>query len=71
MISDSIRVFWKYNISIAIVLFGVYLMSVWGLLRYDKQVCLSYSNYITYYCLTITNKYHFLYIILEKTPQNA
>ena len=27
MISDSIGVFWKYNISIAIVLFGVYLMN--------------------------------------------
>ena len=27
MISDSIRVFWKYNISIAIVLLGVYLMN--------------------------------------------
>ena len=37
MISDSIRVFWKYNISIAIVLFGVYLMAVWGLLRYDNS----------------------------------
>jgi hypothetical protein len=35
MINNSTKVFWKYNISIAIVLFGVYLMSVWGLLRYD------------------------------------
>ena len=37
MINNSIKVFWKYNISIAIVLFGVYLMSVWGLLRYDNS----------------------------------
>ena len=27
MISDSIRIFWKYNISITIVLFDVYLMN--------------------------------------------
>ena len=37
MINNSIKVFWKYNISIAIVFFGVYLMSVWGLLRYDNS----------------------------------
>ena len=37
MINNSIKVFWKYNISIAIVLFGVYLMSFWGLLRYDNS----------------------------------
>ncbi len=37
MINNAIKVFWKYNISIAIVLFGVYLMSVWGLLRYDNS----------------------------------
>lgn len=37
MINNSIKVFWKYNISIAIVLFGVYLMAVWGLLRYDNS----------------------------------
>ena len=27
MINNSPKVFWKYNISIAIVLFGVYLMN--------------------------------------------
>ncbi len=27
MINNSTKVFWKYNISIAIVLFGVYLMN--------------------------------------------
>ena len=37
MINNSTKVFWKYNISIAIVLFGVYLMAVWGLLRYDNS----------------------------------
>ena len=37
MINNAIKVFWKYNISIAIVLFGVYLMFVWGLLRYDDS----------------------------------
>ena len=37
MINNSTKVFWKYNISIAIVLFGVYLMSVCGLLRYDDS----------------------------------
>ena len=37
MINNAIKVFWKYNISIAIVLFGVYLMSVCGLLRYDNS----------------------------------
>ena len=37
MINNSTKVFWKYNISIAIVLFGVYLMSVWGLLRYNDS----------------------------------
>ena len=37
MINNSIKVFWKYNISIAIVLFGVYLMFVWGFLRYDDS----------------------------------
>ena len=37
MINNSTKVFWKYNISIAIVLFGVYLMSVWGLLKYDNS----------------------------------
>ena len=37
MINNAIKVFWKYNISIAIVLFGVYLIAVWGLLRYDNS----------------------------------
>jgi len=37
MINNSIKVLGKYNISIAIVLFGVYLMAVWGLLRYDNS----------------------------------
>ena len=37
MTNNATKVFWKYNISIAIVLFGVYLMSVWGLLRYDNS----------------------------------
>ena len=37
MINNSIKVFWKYNISIAIVLFGVYLIAVWELLRYDNS----------------------------------
>ena len=37
MINNSTKFFWKYNISIAIVLFGVYLMSVWELLRYDDS----------------------------------
>jgi len=27
MINNSIKVFWKYNISIAFILFGVYLMN--------------------------------------------
>ncbi len=37
MINNSIKVFWKYNISIVFILFGVYLMAVWGLLRYDNS----------------------------------
>ena len=37
MINNSIKVFWKYNISIAFILFCVYLIAVWGLLRYDNS----------------------------------